>query len=258
MKSKFLIVFYLLALNIFSLSSFAKENFTVVTEVWDGYTNKDGSGAYFELLKKIFEPEYDFKYQLFPYARALYLVGSGREGFDAIIGVDEKSAKGLILPKYYIEKDKTYVVFDKKKTDYKDINSLKGKNVGFVNDYGYDKYLDFDIKIKSILPDNRDSVAQLLKLGRIDYYLDSTSVVDDLVTKKILNTDDFSMVIEPVLGTPLYVAFAKGSLDPKTKKYKGELLKEIFDKKFLEMTKNGDAQKFFEKYHLEVPTYNFN
>jgi polar amino acid transport system substrate-binding protein len=51
------------------------ESITIATPVWKGWTNEDGTGLYFELLKLVYEPVgVSVQYEFVPWARAVVYI----------------------------------------------------------------------------------------------------------------------------------------------------------------------------------------
>jgi|GEM_PF-2794462 len=69
----------LVVLRIFSPLSYAQE-IRVATDIWEGYSNRDGTGYYFDILREIYpSPEYVLKVSYVPFRRGLRMVETARE-----------------------------------------------------------------------------------------------------------------------------------------------------------------------------------
>lgn len=59
----------------------------VATDEWSSYTNKDGTGYYFDVLRAIFPaPEYELDIKIVPYARSLSMVKDGSA--QVVLGIE--------------------------------------------------------------------------------------------------------------------------------------------------------------------------
>ncbi|GAB1098886.1 MAG: hypothetical protein Sw2LagPseu_04230 [Shewanella algae] len=58
----------------------------IATASWGGYTETNGEGYYFELLRRVFpEPEWQLEIQFVPFPRSLYMLE--REQVDMVLGL---------------------------------------------------------------------------------------------------------------------------------------------------------------------------
>ncbi len=88
----------------------------VVAEKWEGYTNDDGTGLYWELLRLVYEPiGIKLKYKNFPYARAQKMV-RGKKA-DAIAGPYKGEFEPAIFAKWHIDRDAVGASYKKGRRD---------------------------------------------------------------------------------------------------------------------------------------------
>jgi polar amino acid transport system substrate-binding protein len=94
-------------------------------------------GIGIELAKEIFEPlGYRVQYIVMPWARALVDVRDGK--IDAAIGANASDDPTLLFPKTPIcDITDDFYVLSASTIQYKDMESLEGKRVGIIQDYGY-------------------------------------------------------------------------------------------------------------------------
>ncbi|MCP3944098.1 MAG: hypothetical protein GY710_21830 [Desulfobacteraceae bacterium] len=86
----------------------------VVCDEWKDYTNKDGTGAYWEIVKSVYEPVgIKVKTKVMPWKRVKHIVR--HKDADALIGdYYEADAKDYLYPKWHISvEDPVVAVFKK-------------------------------------------------------------------------------------------------------------------------------------------------
>ncbi|HOV15660.1 MAG TPA: hypothetical protein PK771_15335, partial [Spirochaetota bacterium] len=83
MKKYFVTNFFIF--SFFLLFSQEGKQILIVTDEWEGTTNKDGTGLYFDIIREVFKEDgYTFNIKFYPYARSVYLLE--RKEADLVIG----------------------------------------------------------------------------------------------------------------------------------------------------------------------------
>ncbi len=226
-----------------------KNSFYVVCAEWEGYTNSDGTGAYWEVIKKVFSSTgIKVKTKVYPWSRAEKMV-KGKKA-DAIVGdyyYKEKDGKDFLYPKWHISVEDSLTIFYKKGTlknlDKKGISSLKGKRVGWIRGYDFDKTLLNGINVKK---KELSKIIQGLKMvtkGRIDVFLDYKTTITSEAKKSGFKIDKNKYGLEIIKpGNKLFVVFSNS-----------ERLKriiKIFDTRMTQLAKSGEIDKIFIKWGL--------
>lgn len=81
----------------------------LASEVWLDYTNADGTGLAWELLRKVFEPVgVKVKTASVPYSRAIGLVKRGEA--DAWVGSYHEESADNIYPRWHFDQDHIYAL----------------------------------------------------------------------------------------------------------------------------------------------------
>jgi len=111
----------------------AAEKILVVTEYYEKYTEKDGTGYYYEIISHIFK-DYDVTFKIYPFARSVAMVKSGKA--DIVLGVYEGDLPDKHLSAKPIEIDRPDLITKPELVaNWKGLESLKGKKVGALIDY---------------------------------------------------------------------------------------------------------------------------
>ncbi|MFG1526925.1 transporter substrate-binding domain-containing protein [Halobacteriovorax sp. FRX-2] len=225
-------------------TSFASEIKTIEisTPKWDGFTNKDGSGLYFELVKKAYSlSNIKVNYTFVPWPRAVKYVNENHK--DAMLGAynsDEES----IYPNFPIDVEYTLVIYKKNTLkDWQGVESLKGKEVYWVRGYNYHEYIKTKLDWRELQDTNQG--LKLLEKGRIKFFIDSNNTLRPKLKEFKIDLKDYE--IKPVITKFLYVRFSR------TKKSQ-ELIK-IFDKNMATLLKSKDLEKIYKKWNHKTPDF---
>lgn len=212
------------------------DKIVVASEEWEGATNKDGTGLYWDIIKEVFQSEgVEVVFQIYPYERAVHMVETGEA--DAWCGSYADEEEFAIYPKYHFDYDLVTALFLKKyEADWKGEESLKGKNVGWIRGYDYDQYLKVEMKSREL--SNRSSALKLIAKERMDYFLDAQVEIESALAKNLI--DKSLITTKELLKLKLFLAFIKSP--------KGKELIKIWDRKIEEMIKSGRLKKIYAKH----------
>jgi polar amino acid transport system substrate-binding protein len=214
----------------------------VHTEAWADYTNKDGTGFAWDIIRAVFVPAgVHLEADYVPYSRAVQNVVAGTA--DAWIGsyADERSA--ALYPKWFYDADRVQALFLKRGLpDWDGPESLKNGPVGWVRGYEYDSYLD--VAVKPALLKGRSRVFELLTAGRIRYWLDAAYEIDHLMEARGQSADLARFVRRPVMDQKLYVAFSDTP--------RGRRLREVWDQRFPKLLRAGRIAKIYNRWDMSV------
>ena len=220
----------------------------LITSEWPGYTNADGTGLYFDVLKAVYEPEgIQMTFELVPWKRAQALV---KKTADAIVGETMLPDEDYLYPQWPIDVEEVTVMFKKRAgVEWKGEFSLEKKTVSWIRGYDFQMYIQANMNILEV--DNLQSGLLMLEAGRIDFLIDYEDLIAEEVEsiRKTVNPDfDLEQYqMEPLrLGAKVYVAFVNSA--------RGKRLVEIFDRRMKQLYESGvlDAMyKNFTQWHYE-------
>ena len=209
-------------------AAFAEENkistIEVVTPAWEGITNRDGTGLYFELLQMIYEPVgIEVAIEFVPWVRAVKRVDS--KSSDAMLG--SYNTVDALFSRYPLDTEYTAVVY---KTDsvekWNGVNTIENKAVVWVRGYNYHKYLPVKVKYHEV---NRSEQGwKMLVLGRVDFFMNSLNAINRYVSRNKIDMTDFRIKI--VLVKSLFVRFAKTEKSKKLIEIYDSRMKELIEK----------------------------
>jgi len=221
---------------------------SVVCEEWKDYTNKDGTGAYWELIKTVYEPiGVSVETQVYPWARAEKMVVLNKA--DALVGdylYPDKQGKVYLYPQWHISiEDSLVAVFLQGHSGYWDREgtvSLSGKTLGWIRGYDFDKSVFNALEIQKHEINNLTNGLKMLKKGRLDAIVDYKSTVQSAMQEVGMNMDT-ELTIETIkLGNKLFLAFANSDRSKK--------LIEIYDMRMAELAASGKVDEIYVKWGL--------
>ena len=99
-----------IAFTFFSPLGFAKQKITIASEEYPRYAEKNGSGVYWELFKKIFK-DYDLQVTIKPFTRSAKMLEKGE--IDIVIPLYEGDIENALFPKQNFDVDNVAAFYKK-------------------------------------------------------------------------------------------------------------------------------------------------
>ena len=249
-RTIFLLILVSLSINWFSMASAESRRVLVACPEWSGYTNVDGTGAYWEIIKSVFEPcGVSVVTKIVPWKRALFLVENKKA--DAVIGIYHEPASNLFYPQWHISVEDPIVVVYKKApgTDWqaKGIQSLEERTAAWIRGYDFDRNLLKELRVNKFEFNTIEQGLKLLRIGRIDFLLDYEADIRRAASATITDfqKDYCIQTIKP--GQKLFAAFAG------TEKSKGLIL--IFDRQMTHLAQSGEIEKIYLKWGFSAEKF---
>lgn len=233
-----------------SFFTFSREiqHISILCEEWKNYTNSDGTGAYWEVIKRVYEPlDIKVETQTLPWSRAKQMVKNRHA--DAYLGdyFSDDHGDDYLYPNWHISiEDPVIVVFKEKFepqwTRY-NINALSGKKVSWIRGYGFDSHFLNKVSVIPVTVGDIQQALELLRMDRIDFFLDYRSHID------LLNIKHKRIYKEKIakLGEKLFVVFSNTP--------RSETLLEIFDRRMHALSKSGEIEQIYIKYGLTAEKF---
>jgi polar amino acid transport system substrate-binding protein len=215
------------------------QNINVVSEQWARATDKDGHGLYWDILRAVYDqPGQKLSFKNTSYARSIKQLEQNKA--DIVLGSAKDEVETALYPEYPMDLDHVYVLY-KASTSWHDKNSLAGKNVGWIKDYGYDKELDVKFTINEFLSLSV-GLKRLLR-DELDFIIDAKLDLDTAIDEARL--DRKLIKLSTVFNVKTYPAFANTD--------KGKELLAIYNQRMPQLLADGTIKRLFEKYSW--PTY---
>ncbi|MDX1677541.1 transporter substrate-binding domain-containing protein [Arsukibacterium sp.] len=205
------------------------------TEQWQGFTQPDHTGAYFDLVRLIYKPYQPRLLITFTnYNRALTMVRQKKS--DMTLAISAANNSGILLSDQPIDQDKIMAIYNPQYHQLNKLDDLKPLRLAWNLAYDFDTILGLEntgYEVQSI-----EQGIELTLKQRVDVYLAEQSQVVYYLAKqqqsltplnaKLIATDD------------IYAGFA----DTET----GRQLKCIWDSRFQSLLNSGELQHFYQQY----------
>lgn len=223
-----------------------KELVRVATMEWPGYTNRDGSGLYFDILHAVYpSSRYRLEPAFYPFARAQQLLHAKET--DVLLVENDVS---LTDQAHY-----SYLIIDVGHVDYLHLKNLKVKNesslgnlkLGWVRGYNFENKLFGTVKPKSIFTVREIPQGILMvKRGHLDVFIDYEYGVVEEAERAGIKLDD--CVFTEGFKESFVVAFSKNN--------RGQGLLSDYNKGIERIYKSGRLAEIYNLYILsgEVTT----
>ncbi|KPA91618.1 substrate-binding periplasmic protein [Pseudomonas asplenii] len=210
----------------------------LVSEEWADYTNADGSGLAWDVLREVFEPQgIKVEIRSEPYVRSVGLVERGEA--DAWVGSYSQEISGALYPRWNYDTDHIYAVGLASKP-VPTLENLGSYRLAWVRGYKYQKYLPNVRDFNEI--QRRDGILSMLQHDRVDFYIDALTEVESVLgqaedPKLFRNTH--------LVELPLYLGFADNE--------RGRALLALYDQRMTELVKAGGLRRIFEHWKQPYP-----
>ena len=206
---------------------------------WQEYTNEDGSGVYFDILRQVF-PDYELDISIDSYNRLKHRFNQG--DLDLVVGVFREDLPQALYPNWHLDTEYPIVaVFDKQRFQLTSHTQLNGLTVGWLRGYQFDRFLP-DVS-SPYLTNSLATGFELLNKHRIDVFVD--------YKYNIPESKNFDY-IEVMPERKIYLAFSKTIY--------GKQLSQTYDRVMKTLRDNGDLARIFgEEYaHTNFAELNEN
>lgn len=220
------------------------ETLTLAADTWDGYTNPDGTGYYYEIADKVFKPlGYTLERKNLPYSRVIHLIEAGE--IDVALGIYPTDLPPeYVASKVIVEQDAVdVVILPERFPDWQGLSSLQGKSVVARIDYGYDRLLGPGVNYSE--KPSLSGMLQMLMVGRVDAVADYEA--DIHAAEKEHNLKPTYVIKKGVMKNPICFGFG---LSPKAQKARAE-----FETRMAEMIANGELKAMYLKLGVGLDNF---
>lgn len=210
----------------------------LASEEWNDYTNKDGSGLAWDVLRQVFEPAgITLQTRSVPYTRSVGLAQRGE--VDGWVGSYRDEATGVLYPHWNFDSDHIYAL-GLASTPAPTVATLGNYRLAWVRGYKYEEYLPNVHRFNQI--ERRDGILPMLQHARADFYIDALTEA-----KYVLNQadDPSKFALTHIAELPLYIGFADNE--------RGRALMGVFDQRMAALVKSGELKVIFEHWKQPYP-----
>ncbi len=220
------------------------KSISVVAPAWDDYTNRDGTGLYWDILRAIYEPiGIKVKTKTVPWNRAMKMVSKYRT-YNAIVGEYRSSVEPILFPDFPIDVDYLSVLSKEgTASQWQGTESMAGKKVGWIKDYNSIPEAQRDFTLKEFR--NIEQGIKMLNSGELDFVIDSWDEISAAMQSYALNKENYN-VNQMSEGKNLYTVFSDDNLSR-------ELIK-IYNERIPLLFKSGELATLYKKWGTgEIP-----
>ncbi|WP_256675754.1 ABC transporter substrate-binding protein [Pseudomonas sp. R5(2019)] len=210
----------------------------LASEEWLDYTNADGTGLAWDVLREVFQPAgVAVKIRSAPYFRAVGLVK--KDEADAWVGSYQNENADNLYPRWHFDVDHIYALGLTSKV-VPTLETVGNHRLSWVRGYGYEKYLPNVSRFDEV--QRRTGIASMLEHDRTDFYIDAQTEVEYVVEH---SSDPSKFRMTHIAELPLYLAFANTA--------RGRELMAIFDKRMESLVQSGQLRKIFARWEQPYP-----
>jgi len=208
------------------------------SEEWAAYTQADGQGMGWDILREVFEPEgVKLEIRSVPYTRSTGLVQRGE--VDVQVGAYRDETEGVLYPKWHYDVDHIYALGLMSKPT-PTLATLGNYRLIWMRGYEYNNYLPNIRRFNEI--HRAVGILPMLIHDRADFYIDALMEIQDVLSKAD-NPQQFRLT--PLINLPLYLGFANTE--------NGRALRALYDRRMEVLVKNGQLKPIFERWKQPYP-----
>lgn len=211
----------------------------IASEAWEAYTDADGSGLAWDVLRAVYEPAgVQLSIQSVPYTRSIGLVQRGAADAWAGSYLNEVE-RGVFYPRWNYDVDQITALslLDKPAPSLATLGSFR---LAWMRGYEYQRYLPNLHEYREVL--RRDGILSMLEMGRADFYLDALPEVEDVLSTA---SQPAQYRVTGLTKLPLYLGFADTP--------RGRALATLFDKRMGELVADGSLRPIFQRWQQPYP-----
>ncbi|UVM71927.1 substrate-binding periplasmic protein [Pseudomonas alvandae] len=208
------------------------------SEEWADYTQADGQGMGWDILRAVFEPEgVKLEIRSVPYTRSIGLVQRGE--VDAQVGAYRDETEGLLYPHWHYDVDHIYALGLASKPS-PTLATIGNYRLVWMRGYEYNNYLPNIRRFNEI--HRAVGILPMLAHDRADFYIDALMEIQDVLAKA---DDPKQFKLSPLINLPLYLGFANNE--------NGRTLRALFDRRMEVLVKSGELKPIFERWKQPYP-----
>lgn len=232
------ILLMLSALPCVQAQSEQPDEIRLASEVWEAYTEADGTGLGWDIMRKVFEPAgVRLDIHSVPYTRSVGLVQRGDA--DAWAGSYRGEVKDRVFyPKHHYDRDQI-VALGLRGKPVPTLDTLGRYRLVWVRGYGYKEYLPNVRDYQEV--QRRAGILGMLELGHADFFIDARPEVDMLGHA----AKPQRYRVTELTQLPLYLGFADTP--------RGHALAALYDRRMAELIASGELRPIFARWHWPYP-----
>ncbi|RRI52109.1 ABC transporter substrate-binding protein [Pseudomonas aeruginosa] len=207
----------------------------VVSETWTRYTQEDGRGVAWNLLRAVYEPAgVRLRIANEPYTRAVGLVLRGEA--DAWVGAYRGEIDEALYPRWPYDVD-PIAVLSLKDNPPPPLEGLSRFRLSWMRGYAFARY--FPTLTPHSELQRRTSALPMLLNHRVDYFIDSRPELEEMLAGAGALAAEYR--ITDVTRLPLYLGFSDSP--------RGRELLALFDRRMRQLHASGELERIFARWN---------
>lgn len=207
----------------------------VVSETWTRYTQEDGRGVAWDLLRAVYEPAgVRLRIANEPYTRAVGLVLRGEA--DAWVGAYRGEIDEALYPRWPYDVD-PIAVLSLKDNPPPPLEGLSRFRLSWMRGYAFARY--FPTLTPHSELQRRTSALPMLLNHRVDYFIDSRPELEEMLAGAGALAAEYR--ITDVTRLPLYLGFSDSP--------RGRELLALFDRRMRQLHASGELERIFARWN---------
>ena len=211
----------------------------LTSEVWADYTDADGSGLAWDILREVFEPlDIALVTQSVPYTRSIGLVQRGEA--DAWVGSYLNEVEtGVRYPRWHYDTDQISAL-GLASTPTPRLDTLKQFRLVWLRGYAYQRYLPNLTRYQEV--QRRSGILGMLDHDHVDFYIDARTEVEEVLASA---RDPGQYRVTDLTQLPIYLGFADTP--------RGRALMDVYDRRMGELVERGSLRPLFAQWRQPYP-----
>lgn len=210
----------------------------LASEEWSDYTNNDGSGLAWDVLRRVFEPAgVALQIRSAPYTRSVGLAQRGE--VDGWVGSYRDEAEHVLYPRWHFDSDQIYAL-GLVTMPTPSLATLGDYRLAWVRGYKYEKYLPNVRRFNQV--QRRDGILSMLQHGHADFYIESRTEAEYVLSQA---DDPSRFTLTHLAQLPLYIGFADNE--------RGQILRALYDQRMGVLVKTGELKPIFQRWKQPYP-----
>lgn len=219
------------------------DNLKIVSEEWNGYTNEDGSGLYWDIIRAaLADSGLRPQFLTMPWKRAEMLAING--DVDAIAGVYYEPSR-YTIPHWHISIEDPVALLAAPTAQLTlplTLEQLAGRRISWIRGYDFDRTLLQNIAVEPVEVSQRTQAVRLVASGRADFMIDYETFIRQAATEQSIKLDTGYQIHILAPGKKLYLAFHKSE--------QARLWAQQFDAGMTKLVASGEIYDIYRKWNI--------
>lgn len=204
----------------------------VATDLWPGFTELDGEGAYLHLLRLIFPVDTRLELHFTSFSRSILM--AEQHHVDMVIGVAATDSQQLLLSSHPFDEDEIAVLYLASQPALDTAGSLSTLRLATQRGYNYALVLNIDNTSYEV--DSIRTGVDMVRNQRVDAFL----VEKTELRSKLTPEDLTGLELRFLKGEPIFMGFSNNA--------SGQALKQWWDDHYSKLYHNGQLALLYQQY----------